>query len=426
MDIDRLTAYEALLKIEKDQAYSNIVLNNLIEENRPLKPPFVRELTYGVLENKYYLDYLIGQLVKKKPKKEPLVLLRMGIYQMQFMDSVPDHAAVDETVEIAKKNCFSYVSLVNGVLRNFQRQQNSLKQPYQEKDPVKRMSAVYSCEPWIIRLWMEQYGEERTEELLAASIKAPPMMIRVNMLRTSPAILKEKLKRKHISVQEVAGTKRSLILEGRDILSQMEYRDGLFSVQDASSVIAMETLAPKRGDLVVDVCAAPFGKTLACAEIMGNQGTIRAFDLHENKVQLLEESARRLGITIATAEAHDATVPVEELINAADCVICDVPCSGLGVIRRKPEIKYKKIEDNGRELAKLQLQILETASSYVKTGGSLMYSTCTINSIENRDVVQKFLRSHRNFTMVRTRQLLPTADGTDGFYFCKMKKKYEA
>jgi 16S rRNA (cytosine967-C5)-methyltransferase len=418
MDIDRLTAYQALLKIEKDQAYSNIVLNHLIEENKPKKPPFVRELTYGVLEKKYYLDYLIGQLAKKKPKKEPLTLIRMGIYQMQFMDSVPDHAAVDEMVEIAKKNCRSYAGLVNGVLRNFRREQDSLRQPSEEKDPVIRLSALYSCEPWIIRLWMEQYGEERTEELLAASIEAPPMMIRVNMLRTSPTILKEKLKRKHISVQEVKGTKRSLILEGRDILSLTEYQDGLFSVQDASSVIAMETL--------VDVCAAPFGKTLACAEIMANQGEIRAFDLHENKVSLLEDSAKRLGITIATAEAHDATELIPELIGAADCVICDVPCSGLGVIRRKPEIKYKRIEDNGRELARLQLQILETASAYVKTGGSLLYSTCTINSVENRDVVQKFLRTHMNFAMVRTRQLLPTADGTDGFYFCKLKKKYEA
>ena len=423
MDGDRYTAYQALLKIEKDQAYSNIVLNHLIDERKPKAPAFVRELTYGVLENQYYLDYLIRQLLtKKKIKKEPLILLRMGIYQIRSMDTVPDHAAVDEMVRIAKKVCHSQSGLVNAVLRNYLRKKEQLKQPSQEEDPVVRLSAMYSCEPWIVRLWMEQLGEEQTEALLKAGNAAPPLTVRVNTLRTSLEELKQSLSGKNIQAADVPETDRALILKGRDILSLPEYREGWFSVQDAASVIAVDALDPKAGDLVVDVCAAPFGKTLAAAERMGNEGQIRAFDLYPNKVRKLEKAAGRLGITIASAEVHDASEPIPELAGQADCVICDVPCSGLGVIRRKPEIKYKKVADDGRELAVLQRRILETAASYVKAGGSLLYSTCTVNRIENQDVVRDFLESHEEFGEVCSRQLLPDVDGTDGFYFCKMKK----
>ena len=425
MDKDRKSAYLALLRMEKDGAWSNIMLNHLIEEEKPQSPAFVRELTYGVLERKYYLDYLLAQLLTQSIRilrKEAHVLLAMGMYQIIFMDSVPDHAACDECVKLAKKYCRAQSGFINAVLRNFLRKRDSLKQPESEKDPVRRFSALYSYEPWIIQLWIAQFGEARTEKLLAAGNEKPPFTVRVNLLRTSVEELKERLAKQQIQCRSVPSSERVLELKGSQILKLPEYREGLFSVQDTASVIAMEHLSPQAGDTVIDTCAAPFGKTLCCAEIMENQGTILAFDKYPNKIKGLHREAERLGIRIAQAAAADATVPREELFEAADRVICDVPCSGLGVIRRKPEIKYKQLPDGGRELAALQLRILENASRYVRPGGVLQYSTCTINRIENEDVTRAFLASHPAFSETVSRQLMPDEDGTDGFYFCRMKR----
>ncbi len=427
MDNNRKAVFKALVRIEKDGAYSNLLLNQIIESEKPDSPSFVREMTYGVTENKMYLDYLLDQIVNRgirKVRTEPRTLLRMGIYQMIFMDSVPDYASVNETVRLARKYCFSQANFVNAVLRNFQRKKDDIRQPKDEADPIVRLSATYSFDPWIVRLWIDQYGEEKAEELLSSSIGTPPMMIRVNTLKTSAAVLSKKLERKGYRVLEFPDSRRVLTVKGSNLLEQPEYVQGLFSVQDAASVIAMEALDPKPGDTIVDVCAAPFGKSFACAEIMGDSGSIYAFDKYSHKVARCAETAERLGVTIVQAEAQDALEPREELFGRADRVICDVPCSGLGVIRRKPEIKYKKLDDQGKELASIQKKILTASAQYVKEGGSLMYSTCTINSIENRDVIRSFLKKHPHFTLVSSRQLLPITDGTDGFFFCLMKKRY--
>jgi 16S rRNA (cytosine967-C5)-methyltransferase len=427
MDTNRKTAYNTLVRMEKDSAYSNIELNVQIKRHNPDSPGFVRELVYGVLENKLYLDYLLEQLITRGTKglKPPVItILRMGLYQLIFMDSVPEYAAVDESVKLARRMCFGQVGLINAVLRNYLRKKDKLKEPDDETDPVKRLKYQYSYDPWIVDLWNQQYGHERAAEIMESCNQKPPMFIRVNHLKISTSTLAEKLKERGLEVQEYDKSERVLIVKGRDVIELPEYEEGLFSVQDAASVLAMEALAPKKDDVIVDVCAAPGGKSLACAEMMGNVGRIIAFDLYDNKLKHLRKDAERLDATIVETAVFDAMKVNKDLVGIADRVICDVPCTGLGVIRRKPEIKFKVVSNSGRDLAKKQLAILEASANYLKGGGFLMYSTCTINSIENKDVIGKFLKKHQNFDLIRSRQLLPTSDGTDGFYYCKMKKKY--
>ena len=223
---------------------------------------------------------------------------------------------------------------------------------------------------------------------------------------------------------EIAATVLNKLVEaGHDLLLTPEYAKGYFAVQDESSIVAAEVVAPKTGETVIDVCAGPGGKTTAMAEIMGNNGKIISCDIYEKKIEQIKEEAARLGITILDVRLRDASEADPELAESADKVLCDVPCSGLGVIRRKPEIKYKVIEDNGLELSKLQYQILEASSTYVKQGGFLVYSTCTVNKIENIDVVSRFLQNHKEYDLIRSRQLLQGVDETDGFFICKMRRR---
>ncbi len=427
MDVNRKTAYRILFNMEKNDSYSNIETNNRIIEMKPTSPAFVRELVYGVLKNKFYLDYLLQQLVSKnldKMKTEPHILLRMGLYQLIFMNSVPDYAAVNETVKMAKKICFYQTKMVNGVLRNFLRKKDELKSPATEKDLIKRLSITYSYEPWIVKLWIKQYGEEKAEDLMNAGNLVPPFTIRVNDLLTNRDSLYKSLRNHGLEVEKPELCEHVLNVSGHGIMALPEFEEGMFYVQDIASSVAVESLEPKPGEFLIDVCAAPGGKTITAAELMGNNGKILAFDIFENKIKLINDRAKRLGIDIIDGKVSDATILNEDLIGVADKVICDVPCTGLGVIRRKPEIKYKKIFDNGKDLAEKQLIILQNASHYLKKDGLLLYSTCTINSVENSDVVEAFLRNNPNFKLISHRQLMPVGENSDGFYYCILKKKY--
>lgn len=427
MDVNRKTAYRILFNMEKNDSYSNIETNNRIIEMKPTSPAFVRELVYGVLKNKFYLDYLLQQLVSKnldKMKTEPHILLRMGLYQLIFMNSVPDYAAVNETVKMAKKICFYQTKMVNGVLRNFLRKKDELKSPATEKDLIKRLSITYSYEPWIVKLWVKQYGEEKAEDLMNAGNLVPPFTIRVNDLLTNRDSLYKSLRNHGLEVEKPELCEHVLNVSGHGIMALPEFEEGMFYVQDIASSVAVESLEPKPGEFLIDVCAAPGGKTITAAELMGNNGKILAFDIFENKIKLINDRAKRLGIDIIDGKVSDATILNEDLIGVADKVICDVPCTGLGVIRRKPEIKYKKIFDNGKDLAEKQLIILQNASHYLKKDGLLLYSTCTINSVENSDVVEAFLRNNPNFKLISHRQLMPVGENSDGFYYCILKKKY--
>ena len=427
MDLNRKTAYEVLLDMETNQSYSNLALNNFIEKNRPENPAFVRELVYGVLENKILLDYYLGALVAsglKKVKKQDLTILRMGVYQIMSMDSVPDYAAINESVVLARKFCRGRDKFINGVLRNFQRQQSALADslPDRQTDPAKYLSVRYSAASWLVDLWLSAYGPDKTEELLAASNGRPLLCLRTNLMKGSRAELIEKLSEAGFQTEAGTLSKRSILVTGKGtgILEHDLFREGWFSVQDEASTLAADTVNPKPGNLVVDVCAAPGGKTMAMAELMDNEGEVYAFDIYDHKLELIQKQAERLGTEIVRTRCQDGRTAREELKGMADCVLADVPCSGLGVIRRKPEIKTKAdAELDFAELVQRQKEILEAAASYVKPGGTLVYSTCTVNPDENEKQVEAFCSRHPEFHLEFMKQLEPDRE-TDGFFISKM------
>lgn len=424
MDINRKTAFDVLMDVEKNGAYSNLSLNSFIEKNHPDSPAFVRELAYGVLRNKLLLDWFLGQLIPsglKKIKKQDMTLLRMGVYQLSYMKSVPEYAAVSETVNMAKKLARGRERFINGVLRGYIRNRQQLALPDREVNLEEYLSIVYSVERWIVRLWKDAYGAEKTEALLRASNETPELAVRVNLMKTDRKSLKEKLEALGFEAAESEVSDRALLVKGSGLLDTELYREGMFSVQDEASILASDALDAKPGDCIADVCAAPGGKTFATAELMAGKGVIYAMDKYEHKLKLMEAQAKRAGIDNIRLLQHDSTVPVEELKGQMDKVLADVPCSGLGVMRRKPEIKYKGRQELN-ELIERQRQILLAAASYVKAGGTLVYSTCTINPAENEKQIVEFLRGNKDFKALEQKQLLPDG-GTDGFFICRIRKE---
>lgn len=421
MDLNRKTAFQVLFEIEKEDSYSNLTLNKFISENKPENPAFVRELVYGVLENKMLLDYYLNQLIPSginKVKKKEKCFLRMGLYQILFMDSVPEYAAINETVNLAKKLCRGRETFINGVLRGYLKKKDGIKLPDDEKEAL---SIRYSFPIWIIDMWTMQYGEEKCEALLKASNERPHLSIRVNLMKKTPEMLKSRLESKGFKVASGKHSKRILYVEGSGLLDTDEYKQGMFSVQDEASALAADALDPEEGDFVIDVCAAPGGKSLAIAEAMNDKGQLYSCDIYEHKLKLISEQANRLGVSIVKPTLLDGIVGDTNFDGLADRVLVDAPCSGLGVIRRKPEIKYKENEDL-RELVSIQAGILDRSSKYLKDNGVLVYSTCTVNKDENENQVRSFLKKNNNFELIEERQFLPTED-LDGFYVCKMIKK---
>ena len=429
MDLNRKTAYEVLLDMETNQSYSNLALNNFIEKNKPENPAFVRELVYGVLENRMLLDYYLAALVAsglKKVKKQDLTILRMGVYQILAMDSVPDYAAINESVVLARKFCRGRDKFINGVLRNFQRRQAELEAllPDRSSDPAKYLSVRYSAASWLVDLWLAAYGLDKTEGLLAASNGRPLLCLRTNLLKGTREELMQRLGEAGYQVEAGTLSNRSILVTGKGtgILEHDLFREGWFSVQDEASTLTADTVNPKPGNLVVDVCAAPGGKTMAMAELMGTEGEIYAFDIYEHKLKLIQEQAARLGTGIVKTRCQDGRIALKELEGQADCVLADVPCSGLGVIRRKPEIKTKDhAEMDFAELVQRQKEILESASTYVRPGGTLVYSTCTVNPAENEEQVRMFCEAHPEFHLDFMNQLMPDRE-TDGFFISKMSR----
>lgn len=421
MDLNRKTAYEILLDVEKNEAYSNFATNYFVKKNAPDKEAFVRELVYGVLENKILLDYYLDELIPRgvrKLKKQELTLLRMGLYQLIYMDSVPEYAAVNETVNMARRFVRGQERFVNGVLRGYLKKRGEIKLPDAAKEPVKYLSVAYSVREWIVKLWLETYGMEKTEEILKAINLTPKLSVRVNLMKTETRVLADELKKEGFDVEISDKTDRGLLISGSKLLESEAYSNGLFSVQDIASIMASDILGANPEDSVADVCAAPGGKTLATAERMQNKGSIIAMDIYEHKLRLIEEQASRCGIDIIRTKCHDSTKEAYELTGKCDRVLADVPCSGLGVMGRKPEIKYRENPDL-EELIARQGEILAKASRYVKPGGTLVYSTCTINKEENENQIERFLEKNKDFTVDKEIQLLPT-EGTDGFFICRM------
>lgn len=423
MDLSRKTAFEILLEIEKEDAYSNLTINRFLEKNRPDNPAFIRELVYGVLENKILLDYYLDNLIPsgiKKVKKKEANLLRLGLYQLMFMDSVPDYAAVNETVSIAKKLCRGREGFINGVLRGYMKKGKGILLPDEKSNLKEHLSVKYSFPPWLIDKWEKQYGIEECQKLLEASNSRPQLSIRVNINKTSREELKKYLEEKGFEITEGVFSKRTLHVKGSGLLEDDRYKEGYYSIQDEASTVASDELGAKPGEIIIDVCAAPGGKTSATAELMKNQGKVYSCDIYEHKLQLINQLAKRLGLSIIEPTLLDGTKGNERWYDMADRVLADVPCSGLGVIRRKPEIKYKDITDY-TELVQIQKKILNNAARYVKPGGTLVYSTCTINKDENQLQVKAFLEENKNFELICEKQFLPIQN-IDGFYICKMIK----
>jgi 16S rRNA (cytosine967-C5)-methyltransferase len=428
MDKNRKSAYYTLLDVENDMAYSNIALKNHIRKGRPDAPAFVRELTYGVVKNKIYLDYVLGNFIRtplQKLESRDLVILRMGLYQLLFMNSVPEYAAVDESVELAKRFSPGHEGFVNGVLRQYLRDKEYVTLPAREDDEVKYLSVKYSYAAWIVKLWLDRYGSEAAEALLAAGNETPDFVIRVNRLKTKREDVLSRLIAKGYDARVSERAPQGLLVKGANLLGNRMYKSGLFSVQEEGSQITVEVADPQPGETIIDVCAAPGGKAFAMAERMGDRGKIYAWDIYKRKLSQIEQEAKRLGVRIVETDTWDATRVRSELIGKADRVLADVPCMGLGVVRRKPEIKYKENHDELESITKKQADILEAASNYVKPDGFLIYATCSLSRQENQGVIAPFLKKHRDFKRVDMVELMPHIDKTDGFFICKLHRTDE-
>lgn len=434
MGNSRKVVLKLLTKIDKNSSYSNILLDDgLAKSNLSLQDKkFAAALFYGVLERKITLDAVIKKYSNRPSDKlnvEILNLLRMGIYQLCYMDSVPDSAAVDECVKLAKANRNPAVSgFVNGLLRSFIRDDKRIPKG---KNEIENLSIEYSCPEWLVKKWNDEYGDKITLSMLKTSLGQAPTTIKTNQIKCSAADLFKELNSYGIGCEVNPNALSAInIFSSGSVESLEQYKKGFFHVQDISSQLCCAAVDPKEGDTVLDICSAPGGKTFTLAEIMNNRGRVFAFDLHENRVKLIRQGAERLGLSCVSANINNGKV-FNELLPPADRVLCDVPCSGLGVIRRKPEIKYKN-PDDFKNLPEIQYEILNTSSKYVKKGGVLVYSTCTLSRAENDCVIDKFLANHKDFGPCMLDEnifgkdcgfkvtITPDKFNSDGFFIAKL------
>ncbi len=431
----RETALSALIACRKDGAWANGVLKEYILRDRldSRDSALATRLVYGVIQNRGLLDFYLRQLLTGKlGNLQPVVrdILHMGLYQLYQMDKIPESAAVNESVLLAKK--FSKnpkaPALVNGVLRNAQRSRAELKQPVSYADR-------YSHPEELITLLKASVPKGKLEPMLIANNAAPETVIQVNTLKTTTQELQKRLEEEQIPARPHRWMKNCLVLDRTGNLEQLNsFREGLFYVQDPASKLSVLCAKLEKGWNILDCCAAPGGKSFAAAMETGDSGKIISCDLHGHKIPLIQKGAQRLGIRNHTARQQDASVFVAEWENAMDAVIVDAPCSGYGIIRKKPDVRYKDPKEM-EQLPQLQLQILQNQARYVKPGGVLMYSTCTLLRRENEDVVKSFLAEHPQFSLEALTlpkvfpenttgmlTLIPGEYDTDGFFICRMRR----
>lgn len=419
----RYVAATALLRIEKNKAYSNITVASLFENSdlTPQDKALASNLVYGVLDRKITVDYILKKFIKMPLKKvAPLSLcaLRMGVYQLLFTDKIPESAAVNESVKLVKNSKENRnAGFVNAVLRNVLRSENLLP----TSDKAEDLSIRFSCPSWIVKEFLSEYSVQDTIKLLEESLKAPPLTVRVNTVKCAKQELTNIFKNDGIDFTDIENEDALILNKGMDIKNNPQFKEGMFYIQDLASQRAVSVLAPKSNTRVLDMCASPGGKSFTMAGLMKNKGEIVSCDLYENRVKLIADSAARLGLSIIKPTVADAC---ERNVNFGkfDYVLCDVPCSGLGVIRRKPEIKYKEQCDFS-ELESIQYKILCNAAEYLKTGGRLLYSTCTLRNGENENLVNRFIKEYNVFHKVYEHTFMPHIDGTDGFYCALLEKQ---
>lgn len=430
IDFARNIALKSLYEINIKQAYSNIVLDKFINENREklsnLDINFISELVYGVVTWKLTLEYIIQKYSKTKIKKMSdwvKNILYLGSYQIIFLDKVPKSAAVNESVNLCKKYNFKSVGLVNAILRKIEK--SDYKEISNITNSITRISLKYSMPEWIVKKFCDEYGEEETANICQNLNLRPNISVRINRLKG-----KMDLGEKGIleDFRTITGTK--------NITKTKEYIEGNITIQDEAAGLSSFVLAPKEGEIVLDACSAPGGKTTYLAELMHNKGKIVAWDIYEERLKQVEQNAKRLGIDIIQTEVHDATKLKEEYVEKFDKILLDVPCLGLGVIRRKPDIKWNRQEEDIKEISDIQFNILKTCSKYLKRNGTLVYSTCSMLKEENDAIIEKFIKEE-NFETVNIEEQIPNefskittnnmvqflpSQKHDGFFITMLKK----
>lgn len=439
----REIALKALYKIEKEDAYSNIALNQILKENKNIDERdvgLISELVYGTITWKLTLDEIIKKYSNIKLKKISiwiLNILRMGIYQIIFLDKIPKSAAVNESVNLAKRYGHkSSSNFVNAILRKVS--VNDYKELEEIKDDKERISKTTSMPMWIIEELLKQKDIKEVEEICKNSNLKPNTTIRINTLKTNKKDFGRKLEERKIEYEEGSLEDFLILKKVKNIENLDLFKQGYFTIQDEGAGLIVEVLAPKEEECVLDACSSPGGKTTYIAEKMKNKGKIEAWDIHEHRVKLVQNTAERLGISIINPKTQDATKFNENLAEKFDKILLDVPCLGLGVIKRKPDIKWKRKKEDIAEITKIQKEILNNCSRYLKKNGELVYSTCSILKDENEDIIEEFLRENSQFEICKENEknyenivifgekdkyinIYPNEEN-DGFFICKLRK----
>jgi 16S rRNA (cytosine967-C5)-methyltransferase len=440
----RETAMDLLTAIEKNQSYSNLLLNNMIEKNELSAKDvgLLTELTYGTLQRRMALDFFLKPFIKNSKKLENWIihLLRLTLYQMVYLDRIPDRAAIYEAVEIAKNRGHKGIaSLVNGVLRSIQRE--GLPSLNEVTNPIERLSIETSHPEWLVNRWVSQFGFDKTKEMCEINLTAPMQTARVNLTKISRDECIALLEADGFQIEKSPIISEAIRSLKGNLASTIAFKNGMFTIQDESSMLASYALGAEANEFVLDACAAPGGKSTHIAEKMDNSGEVVSIDIHEHKVKLINDNARRLGLDNIKTIAMDSRLLGEQFQEESfDRVLLDAPCSGLGVMRRKPDMKYTKTEKDIERLSSIQQKLLTSVAPLVKKGGVLVYSTCTVDKEENEKTIQVFLQENPQFEgdpSFKKRmpeaiqplitgfdlQIFPQDFGSDGFYIASLRKK---
>ncbi|MGO5066971.1 MULTISPECIES: 16S rRNA (cytosine(967)-C(5))-methyltransferase RsmB [unclassified Clostridium] len=441
MDNAREVALDVLKAVLYEGAYSNIVLNKRLNKSnlKDNDKALITEIVYGTLKYKETLDIIIQSYLRNPIKtmdKNIVNILRITIYQIRYLDKIPSFAAVNEAVEMSKKISIKYSKLVNGVLRNYIRTYKN-KKFYDERNNLEKLSFIYSYPRWLVKMFIRQYGIEIAEKILKGLNERPNITVRVNNLKIDYDKAFEKLSECGYNIEEGYICPEAIqIIKGKNIEKNPLFIRGDITVQDESAMLVAPSMELTEENIVLDLCSAPGGKTTHISEIMNNKSKVFAYDIHQNKLSLIEENAKRLGIKNIETYVGDASIFNKDLKEKAHRVLMDVPCSGLGIIRKKPEIKWTKNEKEIKNIIDIQKKIINNGASYLKKGGVLLYSTCTLNKEENEENINWFLKKHKNFkieplyygnldNIIYHKEgfvsILPN-DKMDGFFIAKLKK----
>ena len=439
-----------LIEIQQNSGqYSHVIIREVLEKYQYLEQQdraFIKRVSEGTIENRIRLDDILNRFSKTKTEKmKPVILclLRMSVYQLFYMDSVPASAVCNEAVKLAEKRGFYHLKgFVNGVLRSIDRnREEAVRLPDASKEPIRYLSVCYSMPEWIVVKWNNEYGFETTEKMLQSFLKQRGTSIRCNLSRITAVELKNRLLEEQVTVSELPYPEGAFVISGYDYLGSLKtFREGLFQVQDVSSMLVGTIADVHKGAYVIDVCAAPGGKAMCIADLLRETGHVEARDLTEMKTELIQSNIDRCQLHNIEAVVQDALQFDERSVETADLLLADLPCSGLGVLGRKSDIKYHMSEQQQSELAALQREILKTVHTYVKPGGTLIYSTCTVNREENVDNLKWFVNNYsyhtealdaylpqelrQETTQQGYLQLLPGVHGTDGFFMARLVRDH--